>query len=83
MLNGLLGIDSNLAALIVSPSLSSKGAVLIHQFDDAELSNPPSARVDVTTSRARTNSLQPVVHRFEAALRKVPGSSSDTSLNPE
>jgi hypothetical protein len=46
MLNGLLGIDSNLAALIVSNSLSSKGAILIHQFNDAELSNPPYNRAN-------------------------------------
>jgi hypothetical protein len=33
-LNGLVGIDFNLASLIASTSLSSQQAVLIHQFDD-------------------------------------------------
>jgi len=33
-LNGLVGIDFNLAAIVVSTSLSSERAVLIHQFDD-------------------------------------------------
>src|SRR5262249_30342627 len=44
-LNGLVGIDFNLAA-IVSTSLSSERAVLIHQFDDAELSNQPPNRAN-------------------------------------
>ena len=33
-LKGLVGIDSNLATFVGSTSLSSKQAVLIHQFDD-------------------------------------------------
>ena len=33
-LNGLVGIDFNLAAIVASASLSSQRAVLIHQFDD-------------------------------------------------
>ena len=33
-LNGLVGIDFNLAAIVASTSLSSQRAVLIHQFDD-------------------------------------------------
>jgi hypothetical protein len=33
-LNGLVGIDFNLAVTVVSTSLSSQRAVLIHQFDD-------------------------------------------------
>jgi hypothetical protein len=33
-LNGLVGIDFNLAAIAASTLLSSQRAVLIHQFDD-------------------------------------------------
>ncbi len=33
-LNGLVGIDFNLSAIVVSTLLSSQRAVLIHQFDD-------------------------------------------------
>jgi hypothetical protein len=45
-LNGRVGIDFDLAA-IVSTSLSSERAILIHQFDDdTELSNPPQARAN-------------------------------------
>jgi hypothetical protein len=32
-LNGLVGIDSSLAPVVASTSLSSQQAVLIHQFD--------------------------------------------------
>jgi hypothetical protein len=34
MLNGLVGIDFNLAPTVASTSLSSQRAVLIHEFDD-------------------------------------------------
>jgi hypothetical protein len=34
LFNGLVGIDSYLAPIVASTSLSSQEAVLIHQFDD-------------------------------------------------
>jgi hypothetical protein len=34
-LNGLVGIDFNLATIVASTSLSSQRPVLIHQFDDS------------------------------------------------
>jgi hypothetical protein len=43
-LNGLVGIDFNLAVLVVSTSLSSQRAVLIHQFDDRLGFAQPPAR---------------------------------------
>jgi hypothetical protein len=51
-LNGLVGIDFNLAVTF-STSLSSQRAVLIHQFDDALLFPAPHDFDDGENSTAR------------------------------
>jgi hypothetical protein len=43
-LNGLVGIDFNLTAIVASTSLSSIRPVLIHQFDDCLRSDQPATR---------------------------------------
>jgi hypothetical protein len=47
-LNGLVGIDFNLAAIIASTLLSSKRGVLIHEFDDGHVGVQTSAAELVT-----------------------------------
>jgi hypothetical protein len=42
-LNGVVGIDFNLAAIIASTLLSSKRGVLIHEFDDHHVGAQTSA----------------------------------------
>jgi hypothetical protein len=64
-LNGLIGIDFNLAAIVVSTSLSSQRAVLIHQFDDRPgVVQPPTLTVPISIKTKTA----PRPRRFSALL---------------
>src|SRR5260370_2968511 len=73
-LNGVVGIDFNLTAIVACTSLSSQRAVLIHQFDDRIRSLHPFTRQAAARSVRNLLLRAPVRQRRSRFGRIGPGS---------
>jgi metallophosphoesterase superfamily enzyme len=69
LFNGLVGIDSYLALIVASTSLSSERAVLIHQFDDGHGIVQPAFQPRVRGTEVHERQVQP--EGAETKVRKI------------
>src|SRR5262249_9574442 len=71
-LNGLVGIDFDLAAIVVPTSLSSERAVLVHQFDDGHgVAQPASQPCPFASRRSPRTRVGHIGRRAQAYLRNL------------
>ena len=80
MFNGLIAIDSYLAPVVASTSLSSERAVLIHQFDDGHgiVKPPPLYVCEVSRHTNSPGAAARAAHRIlRAEVRNTAGEVTD------